>query len=271
MNYSLGNMLGGGFVGGLDPDAKGYIDAVTATGTSVSGTQRVAINNFYKTSKLSGDYTSLKRLYLPIWASASANAIDMIGLTSGTFNGSVTHAAGYIQGDGVTGYFDTLSTDTAMGISPLSCSIGVLSFLAPTILGVAIGSQSGATPFSLTFAASGSNNASLYLNNSALSLLTQNGVLIASRTSATANAYYQRKTAGFTTPVTGVTTSIAGTLANGFKIYGLARSFSNTANSFTNYRAGALIIGTGITTAQATSLTLSIKNLWEGATGLTLP
>jgi hypothetical protein len=194
----------------------------------------------------------------------------MIGLTSGTFNGSVTHAAGYIQGDGTTGYFDTLSTDTAMGISPLSCSIGVLSFLAPTIFGVAIGSQVGATPFSLTFTAI-ANNASLYLNGSAPSFFTQNGVLIGSRTSATANAYYQRKTAGFTTPITGLTTSIAGTLVNGFKIYGLARSFNNTAGSFSNYRAGALIIGTGITTAQATSLTLSIKNLWEGATGLTLP
>ena len=269
MNYSLSNMLSGN-ASGIDADAKAYIAAVTATGTSVSGTQKAAINNFYKTSKLAGDYTSLKRLYLPIWASASANAIDMIGLTSGTFNGSVTHAAGYVQGDGITGYFDTLSTDTAMGISPLSCSIGTLSFLAPTIVGVAIGSQTGATPFSLSFGAA-TNIASLYLNGSAISTFTQNGVLIGSRTSATANAYYQRKTAGFTTPITGLTTSIAGTLANGLKIYGSARSFNNTAGLFTNYRAGAWIIGSGITTAQATSLTLSIKDLWEGTTGLTLP
>jgi len=111
MNYSLSNMLGGGMVGGLDPSAKGYIDAVTAAGATVTSAQRGYINNFYKSAK-ADYYTSLKRLYLPIWGVAAANAIDMIGLTSGTFVGGVTHASGYITGNGTTGYFNAANFGT---------------------------------------------------------------------------------------------------------------------------------------------------------------
>jgi hypothetical protein len=106
MNLSLSNMLSSS-ASGLDPDAKGYIDAVVTAGATVSATQKKAINTFVKTGKSDGWYSSIKRMYLPIWASAAPNAIDMIGRTSGTFNGTVTHGAGYVQGDGSTGYFNT--------------------------------------------------------------------------------------------------------------------------------------------------------------------
>jgi hypothetical protein len=102
MNLSLSNMLGGGSLT-LDPDARAYIAAVETAGGTVSATQRTAVSDFYRAGKSAGWYSSIKRLYLPIWASAAPNAIDMIGLTSGTFIGTVTHAAGYAQGDGTTG------------------------------------------------------------------------------------------------------------------------------------------------------------------------
>jgi hypothetical protein len=116
-----------GVIGALDPDAKAYIAAVETAGATVSGGQKAAINTFFKTGKSEGWYSNIKRLYLPIWAAAAPNAIDMIDLGSGTFNGGVTHAAGYVQGNGSTGYFDTGSTATAKGLSDASCSLGFIA------------------------------------------------------------------------------------------------------------------------------------------------
>ena len=98
MNYSLSNMLGGGMVAGLDPDAKAYVNAVIATGVTVTGLQRNAINNFIEGEKTASRWSIHKRLYLPIWANAAANAICLRSLTSGTFVNSPTMGAGFIKG-----------------------------------------------------------------------------------------------------------------------------------------------------------------------------
>jgi hypothetical protein len=147
MKYVLGNMLGGGFVGGLDPDAKAYIDAVVAAGGTVSGGQKSAINTFYKTGKSDGWYSLLKRMYLPTWGVAAPNAIDMIALGSGTFNGTVTHGAGFVQSDGTTGYF----IDDSFANSGLTITDFYLAVLALTSSGstssslVSNGASSGFT------------------------------------------------------------------------------------------------------------------------------
>jgi hypothetical protein len=128
MNLSLSNMLGGGSLT-LDPDARAYIAAVETAGGTVSATQRTAVSDFYRAGKSAGWYSSIKRLYLPIWAAAAPNAIDMIGLTSGTFNGTVTHSAGYVQGNGSTGYFEPPAGSEYgnLGLSNSSASIFYLA------------------------------------------------------------------------------------------------------------------------------------------------
>jgi len=105
MKYALGNMLNGIGVTGLDPNAKSYIDAVVAAGATVTPTQRNAINAFVKSEKANSRWTMQKRLYLPIWGVAAPNAIDMVGLTSGSFVGGVTHTAGYVTSNGTSGHF----------------------------------------------------------------------------------------------------------------------------------------------------------------------
>ena len=62
MQYAYAYQLNGTQTSGLDPSAKAYINAVVAAGATVSGAQRTAINNFYKTGKSDGWYSSLKRL-----------------------------------------------------------------------------------------------------------------------------------------------------------------------------------------------------------------
>lgn len=87
-----------------------------------------ALDTFIRTGKSDGWYSSIKRMYLPIWAAAAPNAICMTSLTSGTFNGTVTHAAGYVQGDGSTGYFDpgAGSEPNTLGMSNASATLFML-------------------------------------------------------------------------------------------------------------------------------------------------
>jgi hypothetical protein len=106
MNLSLSNMLGGGSLT-LDPDARAYIAAVETAGGTVSATQRTAVSDFYRAGKSAGWYSSIKRLYLPIWAAAAPNAICMTRADQRHVQRHGDSWRGYVQGDGSTGYFDT--------------------------------------------------------------------------------------------------------------------------------------------------------------------
>ena len=276
MNYSLSNMLSGN-ASGIDADAKAYIAAVTATGTSVSGTQKAAINNFYKTSKLAGYYTSLKRLYLPIWASAAANAIDLIGLTSGTFVGGITHNAGFVQGNGVTGYFNMNTTYPA---NSLTLSDASMFFIAKTVSLINFKAQMGAgttNPGDFYNQGLGTQVVSRWCSNT--NALTSNssalGIISFSRKSGTRN-FWKRVTSGRSNIGT-ATNADAGTSVPDSSVFALANNNTDSvppATSPSNFHPaefGGYGFGLGLTDAQDTNFSLDLKNLWEGTTGLTLP
>ena len=270
MNYSLGNMLGGGFVGGLDPDAKGYIDAVVAAGGTVSGGQKSAINTFYKTGKVAGWYSSLKRMYLPIWGVAAPNALCMTSLTSGTFVGTVTQGAGFVQGDNTTGYFDTSTALHSVGLNGKQAMHGVLSL--DDIGTDNIGCFAGANRMLLSNA--GNITSQIVLNTTTTAALTANftGVIVASRTSATSHTVYRRSTAS------GFQASAENTALELLNLPNLAPWFAGAANSngtplrgTVTGRQGAYFLGDGLTSAQVTAFSLALKNLWENCTSLVLP
>jgi len=131
----------------IDADAQSYVDAIIAAGANVSDTQLSRISGFYTAAKEGGYYTSLKRLYLPIWGVVAANAIDMITLASGTFNGGVTHGAGFVQGNGSTGWFDYNTTLGNLSITRENAFIGYLMKTPDTRTGTRAisGAYSGAT------------------------------------------------------------------------------------------------------------------------------
>jgi hypothetical protein len=277
MNYSLGNMLGGGFVGGLDPDAKGYIDAVVAAGGTVSGTQKSAINTFYKTGKSDGWYSSLKRLYLPIWAAAAPNAIDMIGLTSGTFNGTVTHTAGYVQGDGITGYFD-------LGISPGGAGLslnnaGVFALVtaenpieSPAVSATYIASRAGSTSswLSLNQSATGVVARVNDGNNTIEVYSDSRGIHTGQRINSTENRISRRDALGRTTNLRSISSSVLNSTATLFAMSSNANGVT-LGYSVSTYRYGSYGFNLGMTNTQDSDFTLALKNLWEEATNLVLP
>jgi hypothetical protein len=277
MNYSLGNMLGGGFVGGLDPDAEGYIDAVVAAGGTVSGGQKSAINTFYKTGKSDGWYSSLKRMYLPIWGVAAPNAIDMIELGSGTFNGTVTHGAGYVQGDGLTGYFDTASRFDTLGFTVetgyqfgLIYSGTLVSLAQIQGAGAAITSKQtvlgqAAISGRARLRHSGSGTGSIEIT------ATVNGIISGSRTVGNRSLYKRGSTRSVLISTSG---GDSGTIPES-NVYALAWNNSDSVggsnpSAFSNVELGSYGFGLGLTDSEDSAFTLALKNLWEGATGLTL-
>jgi hypothetical protein len=256
---------------GIDSDALAYIDAVKAAGATVSGTQVRQIDSFYKTAKLSY-YTSIKRLYLPIWGVAAANAIDMIGLTSGTFSGGVTHGAGFVQGNGSTGYFSLETTYSGLGLTDTDC----MQFAG-------LKADTGASTMCLIGVAPDVGHC--------FDIQTQGGS--GSRITAA------RGLANFSlaTPAgdhLGIFVSIGNT---GGGTYKLARRSSSGITQYSDtvafgslptetihamklgapdlfYHTGEVIlygVGTALSDANTAAFSLALKNLWEGTTGLTLP
>jgi hypothetical protein len=271
MRLGLGIALNrGAFVGGLDPDAAAYIDAVVAAGATVSGGQKSAINTFYKTGKADGWYSSLKRMYLPIWAVAAPNAIDMIALGSGTFNGTVTHSAGFVQGDGSTGYFQFSSTPSADSLLATSNFQFMLIKQAET--GIANSTQGTDNPFRFrrTAIATGVQtmiSGSSAICSAAILRINQVGIFAASRIATQDHAQYQRITSGFSTLATDVVTST--TVAVPTVAY--TSMAQGGSVGFFDAQQGAYGYGLGLSLADTSAFTLALKNLWEGTTGLTLP
>jgi len=273
MQYAYGYQLNGTQTSGLDPSAKAYINAVVAAGATVSGAQRTAINNFYKTGKSDGWYSSLKRMYLPIWGVAAPNAICMTSLTSGTFVGTVTHGAGFVKSDTTTGYMNTNVGVTTLGLSLSSYHFaGLYKASSAQVNSVLFGSQSGSNLNRLQIAgttATGTFSSPTFGQvtgtigaGDRLGIFTFSGA-------ASARFLKRRKTSGVTTLGTSTTTITA--QPNNLNIAFLARNLNGTIDSFCGEEIGAFSIGLELTDAQDTAYSLALKGLWEGTTGLTLP
>jgi hypothetical protein len=278
MNYSLAYTLGKYRADRTDPDASAYIAAVETAGATVSGGQKKAIDTFYKTGKADGWYSSLKRLYLPIWAAAAPNAIDMIALGSGTFVGGVTHAAGYVQGDGTTGYLDP-------GASGNLQTLGMGGDNLHYMLGISLGGSASSVPIGAWDTNSDRRcqitseitvNRNVFANPAALitstALLTDAslaGVLVGSSTSFSARYIHRRKTSGTTVDSNAVNENRP--IPNEQPFILARKNTGQATNLFFNGRIFAASYGLAIAQADAPKFSLALKNLWETCTGLTLP
>jgi len=267
---------------GLDPDAAAYIAAVETAGASVTADQKDAINTFFKTGKSDGWYSSIKRLYLPIWASAAPNAVDMVTRTSGSFVPTVTHAAGYVQGDGTSGYFDFGVTPAALGASLSSATIAVLIKTAGSLSGsrthiatsdiatnsayLGIANPGGGLIRSAIASYIDSNG---YIEYNAGGYTSTNGIVLGGRSSG--DRYIRlRKSSGVIDGGT-ETEPDTGTIPSVRNIYAMAFNYNGTALTFSDAEYGAFVVGTGMSPSVSDQFTLALKNLWETASGLTLP
>ena len=273
MNYCYSQQLGRNLLASRgDADALAYVAAVRAAGGTVSGAQQTAINTFYVDAKAGSYYTSLKRLYLPIWGVAAANAIDMIGLTSGTFNGSVTHASGYVQGNGSTGYFDIGASPISIGANNGSIHLHALLIAGGTGACGCIGSDDGSGSRSIIYARQDINDIYFQHANAATEIVNPatapQGIVSAGWLSGS-GFVAQRRASGRT--VTTTSGSPAGTISP-VNFYAMAHNITGIGPAyFVTQGMGAWGCGMGLSSANDATFTLALKNLWEQTSGLTLP
>jgi hypothetical protein len=258
----------------LDPDAQAYIDAVVAVGATVSGAQKKAISEFYATGKDEGWYANIKRLYLPIWAIASPNAIDLITTNSGTFAGTVTHSAGYITGNGSNARMAMDTSPDALSIVDGDASISCLIYAAGAgssfraVIGV---TQTAKKSFRIsrnTIAGATTSAGSLGVDMNATDT-TFGGIYVAGETTTTNRFFRVRKTAGVTSLATNTSSSTGGYPTINAQI--MAANNNSSFANFSNDSIGAAHIGLEFTTTQADQYSAALKTMWETCTGLTLP
>lgn len=258
-------------------DALAYIAAVEAAGGTVTENQKTALHLFYEAGWMS-DY-GIGRFYLPIWNDDETNAIDLVTLdATGSFNGGYTKDAGWVKGNGTTGYFDFGVSYGDLGIGIAAAGQGILVYEADTqasshvlFMGAYNGSSQG-----LAIRGTGGADQILILAYSygggggyataTLSRANTLGIIDASRLSGKTRAV-QRDGAGVSTLME-ETDAETGSFPTANIV---AMAGSSTPIQECNAKFGAYWAHAGLTESDAGDFSLAVKNLWERCTGLTLP
>lgn len=104
-HHMAATAAGGGGGASYDEDAQTYFDALVVEGATPSDARKLAISDYFEALKAASNFTDVKAMYIPIWGSAAPNSLNAVnpGTYDLTWIDTVTHADGYIYGDGITG------------------------------------------------------------------------------------------------------------------------------------------------------------------------
>jgi hypothetical protein len=253
----------------VDPATRDYLAQIQAAGVTVTSIQRSAIDAFIVAEKAAARWDSHKRIYLPIWGSAAANAVCMRSLTSGTFVNSPTHGAGFVQGNGSTSYFNTNATVGDFGWTDATCLLGVLISENSTA-DATLGGFADASHRAILTRFNGNLGGNHPVSGIFLNAGTPTGICAISATNTAMRRLHRRATSGFTTPAEVATTAVA-TLTTTRAVSFMARNTAGAISGHSNAKFGAFFGGLGLSTADVSAFTANLKTLWESCTGLTLP
>lgn len=266
------------------PTAVARIDAIITAGGIIpvgAATAKRLLSDFIIAEDLAGRWSDMKRLYLPGFGNAAANAIDIVGGTSGTFpvSGGVTHATGYVQGNGSTGYFNFGVTPSALGLTLSSAAVFAL----------VTQSASGTSGASMVTAVDGTDtNKVLEISHQSttvafraydatlsngtvqptLARASQVGIFVGSREGGNRRVVH-RLTSGVSTLINTAGGNFGSVPTTG-TLQAMRSSFGSGA-AYSNGRYGAYGASMGMTVAQAQAFSANLKTLWEGLFNLTLP
>lgn len=256
-----------------DSDAVARILQIETAGAIVSDSQARTLNEFIISEKLASRWTSHKRLYLPVWSVASANAICLKTGAVGTWVGGVTHSDGFVKGDGSTGYLNMNATYGAMGLGSNASGYQAALVKAASGSGSRYLMGCGVSTAARLF---GRSNGPIltggWSDNASSGSASETGIASFSLLSGV-TSIWQRSSASRSLISTAATFGVGGTAAG--NVLGLTRSNTNgttpTPVQFTNAEIGALVLGLGLSDADDSAFTANLKTLWETTTGLTLP
>ena len=262
--------------GGFDRLAARYIGAVESAGASVSADQKTAIDSFFKQGKTDGWFSSMRRIYLPIWGLVAPNAIDMISNISGLFSGGVTHGSGFVKGNGTSGTFRSDASASGVGRSESTGIDFVLIKSAPTIAGWFCGGTSNSFTRrcglqSTAVGVTGYSNTNTTAGGFTLARSSQVGIIASSRTANNLFDFYHRTSSGFSKVRTVTTTETVAAPTTLWRALSRTEDVSTVSSSWIDAEMGAYGFGLGLNETQTDNFTLAVKTLWETCTGLTLP
>lgn len=250
-----------------DSDVLAIVASVEAAlGSAITTTQKDGIRTFITGEKAAGRWASLKYLSLPVWANASANAIDWISRDAGTWTGTLTHAAGYVQSDSTSGYLTTGKNFVGLGVLTTSLTLGVLikqadaGNFSPLINGVGTGLTDWAPSLGVIFDITNATGGRLSVP--AMNKIT--GILTG-RVVGTTQTLRTRKTAGIESENSRTVGSLDSYTTDEITCLGAS------GGEKSGHQVGAFFVGMGLSDADDAALTLNLKTLWETLTGLTLP
>ena len=252
-----------------DVDAKAYIFSLLAAGATVTAQQQQAINVFVSGEKDAGRWSIHKRLYLPIWGNAAANAICLRSLTSGTFVNSPMMGAGFIKGNTFNSYFNINTTLGALGITSGDGS-SIIGLKAETSLANrgnygAINAGGYIVDFRpatglgrrMTWLQSDTNVSGTF------DTAQRTGVIVSTRTSASQYTIHNDTSDLGTVVYAGGVPTV-----NPFV---MARNNGGGADLFGDSEIAFVGFGLGLSAANAKAYAAATKNLWQICTGLILP
>lgn len=248
-------------------EAQAYINAVRYAGAIVTTVQEEAIVSFIASEKSSGRWDKLRRFYLPIWGTATPNAICMKSRTSGTFVGNLTHAAGYVVSSRTGGYMDTSTTLGNLNVSVSSYHFAVLLKTRP--LG---GDNYQDTPYGVSnmYPAVEDGNENYFIPAPSIGAIFSENIIKDGIFTIGGNAssrYLKNRDSN------SVDTIIDNTLFTqnftNHNVFLLRANGSDRLQS-SSAQTAAFSIGTALTDAEDTAYTANLKTLWETTTGLTL-
>jgi hypothetical protein len=235
---------------------------------SMTLTKINALDTFIKGEKTAGRWDKMKRLYFPVWQLAAANAICMKSLTSGTFNGSIVHAAkGVDVTDSANGKMNTNTNLGALGITNTSFHFAMLLPDGPE--------ESYSIPFSVNDFSTNSifplwNDGYSYTRvmerTFGSSFFTNLPSVISLGNDSVANNLYLKERISSSTD----SDVIAGSVATAFSSANLFILGLSDGSVGMNQPIGAFSASTELSSAQDAAYTTALKTLWETVTGFTI-
>jgi hypothetical protein len=258
MNLSLGNMLGRRMTLGQADPAAAYIATITSAGATVSAPQQAAISTFMSGEIAAGRWDGIKRLYFPVWASATPNAICMKSLATGTWTGgAVTHAAGYVVSTQGGGYMDTNTNFPALGITKDSYHFAVVYKTSPfggdNYSDISFGSSD-------VYSGLADGDHQIALGEEYFSADNFDKKRLLSIGGNASTRYIKNRTGELVTTIT-INNQVIDNNFSASNVYFLRGNVNAASSSET--QTGLLSLGTNLTTEQDTAYTLNLQNLYN--------
>lgn len=239
----------------LDTNAKAFFTAAGITNT----TQQNAVNKFVKDLKSNSLWSKLTVIYPFVGGTASTHAVNLKspGTYNATFNGTITHNASGVKGNGTTGYFNTGITPSAFPQNSVMIAAYYIDGTTNAALfdiGVLDGSGNGIKINSRSsFGQSKVQLNSSTITNNAHPNTSSGDFQAVNRSNDTQFSVFSSASTG--------TFSQTSTAPVSLNIFGLAVNYNGTATDFSTRGQSFFAIGTGFTNTEVETFRTLVRNM----------